>query len=973
MSTFLRLLGRPQVEHAGATMPVASERRGQLLVLLALRRGWVDRAELAALFWPQHAASLAATNLRKALHLARALPWAAALELQGKGVRFLVDTDVDRFEHSLREGRSGDALDWCRGELLDGFDDPGNAGWTDWLAVERARHARARQDATHRRLAQLEAMPAERAELARRLLETEPLDEDIVVALLSAQRELGQIEQQRDTYRHFATRLAEELGVEPSLRVQALMRAPSRAPAPAAVPAPLSDGVVGRDSELDELSALLGRPECRLLTIIGSGGLGKSTLLKKGLKRLERELGREALWVPLDDLSEGAQVVARLSAELRITPGPGQNALHLVAEQLAARPVLLMLDNCEHLAELPPIVEQLLERAAPLKVCTTSRVPLASPGEWLLPLHALLAGEAARLFAMAAREHKPDFDAAAQFDGIDALVRAVGGLPLAILLAANWVRLLPVAEIAAELEHSLDVLEVEDDGEERPEHRSVRATFDQSWRLLAPREQRALAALSVLRAPFTRSAAQAVGAASLVLLASLVDKSLVETAASGRFSVHVLVGRLAGEKLGEDAVSHAQACQRHAEYFCRALAAHDPWHAIDQKQAVAAVAAEYADIRVAFGWALAHGRADLVQACTIPLGHFFEQSGRFDEGLALFGQAERMLRGNDRAQQLARATALHVRAILWIRLARFDDGALEAKQAVSLYRSVRDAKGLRDTLTVLSNALTKTGRYAQAQRYCEQGLRAAEEARDDSGVEVFLVNLGMVRFQLGFPEQAVPLYERALAMMRRHTHRTGIIATLNNLGGALIASREPARALPLLEEALRWIDEAGFVAQRSYVLANLAQASLDAGDLAAARRWAEEGLEAVRRGADRSCEALCLMTLGQAAQAEGLREQAQSLLAQAASAATALNVQRYMVRVLLAHAAYCRQHASPELAARLLSCVVDGGVANRIEAGRAAATLAELRAELGDAALAAAAEQARRLTLQAALGQLAHA
>src|SRR5687768_1067808 len=118
MTTRMRLFGRPVVEHAGATIELPAERRSQLLAVLALQRGWMTRAELAALLWPQRPQALALTNVRKALHAARAWPWSSALEMQGSAVRLQLDTDVAHFERALHEGRAADAVALRRGELL---------------------------------------------------------------------------------------------------------------------------------------------------------------------------------------------------------------------------------------------------------------------------------------------------------------------------------------------------------------------------------------------------------------------------------------------------------------------------------------------------------------------------------------------------------------------------------------------------------------------------------------------------------------------------------------------------------------------------------------------------------------------------------------------------------------------------------------------------------------------------------------
>ena len=149
MPLYLRLFGRPRVEAAGHSLAWPPERPHRLLALLALRRGWVGRAELAALFWPGMTGDRAAANVRKALHLARALPWADALEVQGAAVRWSVASDVHDFELATRDGRTADALGLAAaGELLDGMDDATNGAWTEWLDGERALQRRRVQTLT---------------------------------------------------------------------------------------------------------------------------------------------------------------------------------------------------------------------------------------------------------------------------------------------------------------------------------------------------------------------------------------------------------------------------------------------------------------------------------------------------------------------------------------------------------------------------------------------------------------------------------------------------------------------------------------------------------------------------------------------------------------------------------------------------------------------------------------------------------
>ncbi len=292
--------------------------------------------------------------------------------------------------------------------------------------------------------------------------------------------------------------------------------------------------------------------------------MGKSRLVKQAVRELAPNYADGVTWIALDDLADIAQVAPRIAVELALALDPAQDPIACIAGHIASRQMLLVLDNCEHLPRLSTLLDALTIAAPRLQVLSTSRARIGVRDEWLLPLSGLplppadglphgIAGAAVQMFVAHARAADPRFDAEAHAPQIVRLVRAVGGLPLAILLAASWVRLLPMTELANDVTQSLDVLESADEGEERAEHRSMRATFEQSWRLLAPAEQRALAALSVFAGGFSRAAAFAVAGAPVVLLSSLVDKSLLQVDAAedvaSRFHLHPLLRHFARNKL----------------------------------------------------------------------------------------------------------------------------------------------------------------------------------------------------------------------------------------------------------------------------------------------------------------------------------------------------------------------------------------------------------------------------------------
>jgi predicted ATPase/DNA-binding SARP family transcriptional activator len=979
----LLLLGETVFVADNRRAPLRAERRFHLLVVLALKRAPVERDWLAALFWPERDNATARRNLRKLAFDVQELDWVQGIESERATLAWRIDTDVIAFERALDEGREADALQLYRGPLGARLEAPDNNAFNAWLRRERAALDERWRALVLRCLADPHRSHAGALELAQRLLAADPLDEEAVVAIMRAHEALGQAAFARRTYRTYKTRLAETLGIEPALRLRTLVAAIEAKASATCVPTPRApdDSLIGRDNDLSELLMLLAREECRVLTISGPGGIGKSRLAKAAAARAEHLFPDGLWWVPLDDLDAVEKVAPRIAPLLGIDASAGEDATQAIETFLATRRTCLVLDNAEQIARIAQVVDRLVASAPALKVLVTSRRRLGATGEWLLPLAGLAVpppatapGElqrfdAVRLFEARALSAKPDFDAQTECANVADIVRALGGLPLAIELAADWVRLLPVAEIRSEVARSLDVLEREQEGDERAEHRSVRATFESSWRLLAPAEQEALAALAVFCGPLSHAAARTVAGASLPLLGSLADKSLLQPVAGGRFNLHPLIQQFAREKLALGGAAETVQ-RRHAEYFCGDATRYETWFASDQKQALALLAREHTDLLAAFRWALAHERAELVRSVASAFRYFYEINGRLDEGLEILAEVERLAAFDSRAALLARAEGAQARAALHYRGGRFEACANEGKSALKLSRAAGDAKSMRGAMTMIAAALGKLGDYTGSRRYSEQALRSAERAHDTEMVATSLNNLGLVESQRGFPEAAIPYLERTLAMTRMARDRTGTIAALNNLAVALMNAAQPAPALPYLEEGLALADDAGFLIQRSYFFSNLAQAAFELGDTPAARRWAEQGLDSVQAGSDRSSEPACRIVLGRIAQAEGRREHALHELRQAVRVASAMRLQRFMVRAAIACAGFHLANAAVDEAVRLLACINASGAANRIDLARTGRLLDDARAHLDEASFAAAKAQGESLTFDAMLARI---
>ena len=594
----LAVSGRPLVE-------LASAKAAALLVYLAVTGTGHSRSALAGLLWSDLPEATARANLRLVLtKLRRVLPDHLEVTRQAVALASGQDVWVDAVEVARVAAGERDggellaAVRLCRGEFLEGFEVPGAPLFDEWLVGRRAA-VRADMLAVMDRAVQLARDRGDRAtgvEVARRMLELEPLHEEAHRALMWFLATGGRRSAALAQYETCRYVLGEELGVEPSAATVALrdeiadaggftelggqpLTIASRrdleeprplerdAGAPAAereaavtvaapdLPRPLTT-LVGRERELARLGELLDDPACRLVTLVGPGGIGKTRLAVEAAASREERHRDGTVFVSFVGTSlsrpeEAADlVVAGLARALGVSLAVPRDPLELLADHLAGRELLLVLDNLEQLRDAAGVVAELLGRAPGMQVLVTSRRRLGLGVEWLVEVPGLAyppaeAGmeavdyEAVQLFEERARLLRPGF-LAADAEGAGRVCRLVAGVPLAIELAARWVRSASPAAIADRLAGGLDLLETSSPDVER-RHRSLRAVIDWSWQLLTDDERRVLARLSVLRGGFDLDAAAAVAGAGLPLLAGLVDQSLVAVGTDSRYSMHELL------------------------------------------------------------------------------------------------------------------------------------------------------------------------------------------------------------------------------------------------------------------------------------------------------------------------------------------------------------------------------------------------------------------------------------------------
>lgn len=531
-----------------------------------------------------------------------------------------------------------------------------------------------------------------------------------------------------------------------------------------------STSFVGRTNELIELKKLLADPGCRLITIQGPGGTGKTRLSLEVAATHGGNFEDGAVFVPLQPVTSIEFLVPAIADELGLAiRGQDDPADQLVA-YLEDRQMLLVLDNFEQVVEAADFISRLLSATTRIKLIVSSREALNVSDEWVFPLSGLAFPsdtdtvpewfDSVRLFVERARRVRRDFEPEEHWQTVSRICRLVEGSPLAVELAATWIRALTPTEIADEIERSLDFLST--NVRNVPErHRSVRAVFEESWRLMDDDAERdALARLSVFRGSFDRKAAEAVAGASLPMLTSLIEKSLVRSLQEGRYELHMLVNQFAGEKLAEAAEAVEGACDAHARFYMDILReVSSGIFGSGQLATSEVVQQEIDNIRAAWQYSADRADVETIVAVTHVLGQCCQFKSRYVEGLALMSQGAKVLETVDQSPEIefALANVLIQRAWFQIRLGAIDDAEASARRAGEIMSrlGMEPVPGFAsDHRLPIGIIATIRGNFAEAAQLGEESRRIAERQGDQGNQSLALYLLGRAAFLQGEIEKA---------------------------------------------------------------------------------------------------------------------------------------------------------------------------------------------------------------------------
>lgn len=806
---------------------------------------------------------------------------------------------IDQLHPACRT-RLNEAADLYTDDFLAGFTLPDSPDFDEWqfFTTESLRQSFARvlEQLVHTHQERGEYEPA--IDYARRRVALDPLHEMAHCQLMKLYAWSGQHAAAIRQYQECVRLMEEELGVPPSEEtaelydairsrrldqpaLPAATRALSVADDVSDSPAPIQPAhnlppqltpFVGRDVELTTLDRFVDNTAVRLVTIVGPGGIGKTRL---ALSVAEQQLSKPGAFpdgvyfASLAAVETAEQVVLVIAEALNFPFDSGGRLTRLPREQildyLRAKHLFLVLDNVEHvLDDAADVVSDILHAAPQVKLLVTSRERLYLHAEHLLAIQGLEfpaddttaiedaeAFTAVQLFVQSARRVQHDFALTA--DNVADVVRVcrlVEGMPLGVELAAAWVDMLPVADIIAEIQESLDFLET--DTQNVPaRQRSIRAIFETTWNRLTSEERTTFAQLSVFRSGFTRDAASHVTGTSLRMLAKLADKSLIQyNKPRDRYQVHELLRQYGADQLAQDSAIEASVRDRHGSYYCAEL--HRLQHDIEganKQTALAAIDVDYDNILAGWRWAVARGHVAYLDQAMASLEHFSYWRGRFHDAEAIYRHAvatlEALPADGDNVDYLLTL------ARLWARHANFGYLLGEWDAAKELYRRSVQALDQLDDAGVDVRAdrayvLMKLGDLArnptEARDIFQQSLDLYQAVGHEWWTAGLLCHLGYVALAAGEHDDARIWFEKSLTKYSALKDRWQMGWVLDGLSNAAMYQNDLEEAKRLALESLTIHREIGLRDRIADSLITLSWIALAGGDSDEARRYRQEAL-----------------------------------------------------------------------------------------------------------------------------------
>ena len=746
------------------------------------------------------------------------------------------------------------------------------------------------------------------------------------------------------------------------------------------LPAPRTS-FVGRTDELASIDRMLDEPDCRLLTLVGPGGVGKTRLaLEAAARRIDR-YQHGVHFVPLVGVPAPDLLAPAVAESLQFQVDNAHSTIPArdqLVDFLRERTTLLVLDNFEHLLDARDLLTQVIEQAPHVELLTTSRERLQVQSEWVLDLDGLANGggngnagdsAAVRLFVDRARQVDDGYALTdSERPHVERVCRLVNGMPLGIELAAAWASTLPCSEIADEIERNLGFLETSmQDVPER--HRSLRAAFDQSWRLLSDDDRRVFSRLAVFRGTFARDAAAAVAGAGLAVLHGLVSKSLVRRVGVGRFELHELLRQYAAERLAAEQVELAEARESHARFYVGMIATRaDALLSEQMMEARDELRVEIDNLRAAAEWAVAQWSEEDARAVLSSLQAFF-WAHDWHEGSQTFAQLVELLEpspGGSVDAGIASNVLLCARAYqTYLGSALGYDERLDAiaRECLPVLRERQLTRELGVCLLALGTNDCYRDVYAESAVSLEEAVYVARSAGDHFIVAVSLSWLGFVRLLLDDLIGAREAFEECRGVSAELGGPLMLGFAISKLGLLADAEGDYATAIGLHLEARDLFARAGDEAGAGYTQSRASMSAYCLGDYEQAMEHALAGYEGFEQANHRWGMTAALCRLGFAAAALGRFDEAREHLRRALELAQEMQATSLLLHAISGVGVLLAREGEDRDAAEVLFFSLGHEAMPATYRQVAQPTLDELQAKLDPEDLASAREAAAGLDL----------
>ena len=891
---FLRTLGSLELKDT-----VFNRSKSLLLLSYLALEGPKTRSELAQLFWvnAKDSRDSLGTALRRLSESVNGV-----IDFDRLKAKTTVICDASELLKLLDNGQTESALELYKGPFLEGVNVSGVSeeiqewlgGTRDYLAgrLRKALVQLAMQKIALNNL----GIAVKYAETAWRLARQhgiEPEELQYLYALLTAGNSPLASEVRKE---------AKEFGIEVTYedakaRVQQAINQTTNSEIPNNLPV-RSNSFIGRTPELLEIANFLIEPLCYLLTVHGPAGIGKSRLAIQAARHQlnERNFREGIFFVDLDILTSPEQIPSRIADVLGLSLQGQIDFLTQIADQIGQKNILLILDNYEHLIEDVTLPVQILHNCPNLKVLITSRERLNVEEEYVLTLKGLELPtedcdfeevqlfESVKLFVQRAKKTRLDFQLTPEtLPHALKICKMVSAYPLGIELAAVWIRMMPLIEIAKEIKKNLDFL-VASSRSIKERHQSIRATFEHSWNLLSPKEKEVLRKLSVFKGGFTIKAAQTVANATLAILASLVDKSLIRTVIDGRYDRHLLIYQYTREKLADIPKELLQTQESHCQYFFDLLQqqCQDFWSG-KGREALKIVDLELENIYQAWNWALESKEfSRLIKARDFVV--YFHRKAKFHDGQKLFSQTISSLEQSNQTNNEVLGEMLVSLAWLKNQLGNYDKAIDLANRSLETIKSIDKAENTlyikMKAFNTLAISLRNMGSFIEAKAFEEQALNTAREKQDLARIALYLANLALIEEGLGDYQTAESYYLEAQELNQATGDVYNFVFGLNNIGELYLTMDKIPKALQCLEKSLALAKEHNLKGLIPMILDTLNRVYYNLGQYQQAYQCLKESLEYLRNTYNPSIKAAILTSLGRIAAALNKDKKAQEHLSE---------------------------------------------------------------------------------------------